>query len=557
MSVPASDTRFSRQGRPFRILTRKTGEPITLPATEGTEGFLAFDAAASAFGQLRLIDPANPIEPGEWRRLIRSLRQRNDREILPEIVTSGRAEGRFFHFSALPNAEPVERYVSRRGPLAPERAVALVARFAEALIVRPWIPLDRYRLAPGAIWIARDTLSPRLILGEPGFLPSDSPEEDNARLLAELSRFLGGDVPVLEGFRTPADILDTTGRSPAAVCQYLNEYGRSLPPSRLWTEREQPFPLLRQLIRPRDWGETLLPPCRPLPRSGPSWPHVAIPSLIAIVAAAAVASALVMWWDHGGSQPDPVTESAAAPAAETAENALETVRGDLSPAAEQPQRTESALLEEKRSEIPSIPEPPRAVALRNEGKRLLVMPGREAAAFERFVQAAELGDAESLFLAGRCLLEGTGCPVQPEAAAAYLERSARAGHGPASTLLGACCLAGNGVPRDETRAVRHLRDGVDAGDPVAFSMLGSCFLQARGVERDAERAADLFTRGSELGDPASMFLLARCFEVGFGRERNPAQARDWYRRSADAGYADAIRYRQREGSRLGETPDER
>lgn len=193
-------------------------------------------------------------------------------------------------------------------------------------------------------------------------------------------------------------------------------------------------------------------------------------------------------------------------------------------------------------------------------------------AVEYFLQAAELGDAESAYLAAKICYDADSILLEWEACAAWFTKAAEGGYVPAQTLLGelysygGCGLTedsdkalywlekaaeqgvteamiGAGdvcVDRDEREAAeRWYRKAYDAGDEQAMYKIGMMYRYGdNGEVPDGGKAVMAFAAASGEGSREAMYELGLMYELGAGVEKDEAKAVDWYRKSAQKFCAD-------------------
>jgi TPR repeat protein len=146
-------------------------------------------------------------------------------------------------------------------------------------------------------------------------------------------------------------------------------------------------------------------------------------------------------------------------------------------------------------------------------------PARALAYFER---AAALGDADALFNAGHCLLQGLGAPRNASAAAAHFRAGAAQGHF-ASMLAAGRMLARGGMPR-----AAGAGSGAEAAEAAAEAEAEAL---AEAGARNAAGALPLLAAVADCGPWAG--LVRRGFERYLARDFGGALLR--YRRAAALG----------------------
>jgi len=101
-----------------------------------------------------------------------------------------------------------------------------------------------------------------------------------------------------------------------------------------------------------------------------------------------------------------------------------------------------------------------------------LMRGRsETRDYERAVYyfdlAARAGEADALYMLGKCYLKGLGCLRDPAGGVSCLERAAERGHAAAALKLGDCFARGLGAPVCREMAAYWYRKAAALGEPHA------------------------------------------------------------------------------------------
>ena len=155
--------------------------------------------------------------------------------------------------------------------------------------------------------------------------------------------------------------------------------------------------------------------------------------------------------------------------------------------------------------------------------------------------AVETGAPLAQYRYGRVLLEGRGGPLDPAAAAQWLERAVAQGHLEATTLLARVYLSGyDPAPaRDAARAVALLSDAAARGDAEAQYYLALLYRAGDGVAQDLRQAFIWMRAAAEKFHTEAQFELSRLYARGLGTEASPQQAEHWLREAATAGHVQA------------------
>lgn len=123
-----------------------------------------------------------------------------------------------------------------------------------------------------------------------------------------------------------------------------------------------------------------------------------------------------------------------------------------------------------------------------------------------FLQAAELGHAESQFLCGQMYRRGVGAEVNDKLALNWYRRAAGQGHMEAQM---AC---------------------------------GSIYEEGRGAEIDLKRALSWYERAAKQGCVDAQLKCGYMYHGGRAETRNPKKARRWLEAAAESGSEEAMKF---------------
>lgn len=137
-----------------------------------------------------------------------------------------------------------------------------------------------------------------------------------------------------------------------------------------------------------------------------------------------------------------------------------------------------------------------------------VRAGDQQAAHRHWLEAANDGDAQAMFLLSQSYEHGTGVAVDPVRALDWLQRSAAAGHPLASYNLGDRYLNGRGVAVDPAEAALWWRRAALQGLVQAQYNLGTLYLRGLGVEADRNQAVWWYRQAAAQGSARARQALA-------------------------------------------------
>jgi uncharacterized protein len=151
---------------------------------------------------------------------------------------------------------------------------------------------------------------------------------------------------------------------------------------------------------------------------------------------------------------------------------------------------------------------------------------------------AQRGNADALYLLGRCYEVGAGVSRDEVAAFALELDAARQGSVPAMVALAAMYRDGRGVPADRVKSTQWL-DAAARGTPLAEPAAKSP--SAAQIEADSEPEDLQATRkAAEAGDVEAMFNLGLACEHGKQTILDYREAAIWYQRAVAQGHRTAM-----------------
>ncbi len=157
--------------------------------------------------------------------------------------------------------------------------------------------------------------------------------------------------------------------------------------------------------------------------------------------------------------------------------------------------------------------------------------------FGAYLAAAELGDANSMYMAGVCCETGKGCAPDYGKALMWYGKAAAKGVPAAQYNLGAMHYNGTGVPESAVLAEKWFREADAKGYTKAAAALGHLYYHKE--TPDYTRAFEFFVKGAKGGDAMSLFYLGECHLYGRGTAEDMNAALDAYKKSAEKGYGAA------------------
>lgn len=165
----------------------------------------------------------------------------------------------------------------------------------------------------------------------------------------------------------------------------------------------------------------------------------------------------------------------------------------------------------------------------------------EAAAFQFYLQCAELGKPQAMTMVGSMFKNGTGTEVNKEKAVEWFTKAGKTGYANGWYLLGNMY---KNVPQNEQdyeKAFIYFSNGAALNDPLCEYAKAYMLYKGFGCNQDYKQASILFAKGAEKGGANSMYFYGLCFRNGYGVEINSESAKYWLTKAAKKGYISAER----------------
>ena len=164
--------------------------------------------------------------------------------------------------------------------------------------------------------------------------------------------------------------------------------------------------------------------------------------------------------------------------------------------------------------------------------RFQVLKGNGPEDAKRYETLAKAGDANAELALGLMDLNGSGIPVDKEAAARLIESSANHGHPIGMNEIGRLYASGIGVDQDAAKAATWYQKAADAGIVAAKSNLGMAYFSGRGVPQDLTKAAALLEAPAAAGIPVAQRVLGYMYFEGKGVAKNTEKGWNLQERAA-------------------------
>ena len=111
--------------------------------------------------------------------------------------------------------------------------------------------------------------------------------------------------------------------------------------------------------------------------------------------------------------------------------------------------------------------------------------------------------------------------------------AAAMGEPTASYLTAVCYAYGQGTEKDSVKAFNLYRSAANSGVAVAIHQLATCYKDGNGTEKNKSLALKWYTAAADSGLVRSMSMLAKSYDEGLFTEKNSEKAIEWYKRAAE------------------------
>ncbi len=128
-------------------------------------------------------------------------------------------------------------------------------------------------------------------------------------------------------------------------------------------------------------------------------------------------------------------------------------------------------------------------------------------AFEKYLEAANLGNPLAQYKVGACYYYGSGVEKNKKKAFQYWTKASEADIADAHYELGRMYYKGEECKRNYDTAISLFRKAEEANIPGAYYMLGMCYLDGTGIKRDKEKAIEYLKKAAERGNHDAKYEL--------------------------------------------------
>ncbi len=189
-----------------------------------------------------------------------------------------------------------------------------------------------------------------------------------------------------------------------------------------------------------------------------------------------------------------------------------------------PQSVENAVAWYKKAALAHSP-----AAIHNLGFLCYQDPQLRNTALNYFLQAEQLGYADSAYMLGVMYLQGAGTEKDPMKALSHLEKAVALGKHFACRPIGDLYFQGafDMGKQNPDKAIDWYQKGMSYGILSCIEVLGDCYYHSFGVDEDLDLAFDLYSAAAAKGSMDAAFILGTMYIRGEARKKDLQEALKW------------------------------
>ncbi len=168
----------------------------------------------------------------------------------------------------------------------------------------------------------------------------------------------------------------------------------------------------------------------------------------------------------------------------------------------------------------------------------LGVPKNSTKAFNLYLQAAQQGDVDGMFVVGGMYMQGIGTDVNQREAFKWLYHAAINGRSSKESqrILGQFFLTGKNVPQNYKEALRWYELAAMGGDAEAQSELAFLYFSGKFVQKDYQKARYWFEEAAKKDYPMAQYNMGLLWYTGNGVEAvSVRKAYAWFNLAAANG----------------------
>lgn len=172
----------------------------------------------------------------------------------------------------------------------------------------------------------------------------------------------------------------------------------------------------------------------------------------------------------------------------------------------------------------------------------IAMSAMSQTKYEKYIDAANQGDAEAQYQIGMCYREGTGVRKNMKMSAQWFTKSAEQGHAKAQFQIGwAYNFKVYGVKPDREQALYWMTKSAEQGCVEAQEALGMNFYSDFGMSPNPSKAFYWLTKAAEQGSTNVLHNLGFYYYNGKGVKQDYEQAAYWFKKAVENQENDVAR----------------
>lgn len=172
----------------------------------------------------------------------------------------------------------------------------------------------------------------------------------------------------------------------------------------------------------------------------------------------------------------------------------------------------------------------------------IAMSAMSQTKYEKYIDAANQGDAEAQYQIGMCYREGTGVRKNMKMSAQWFTKSAEQGHAKAQFQIGwAYNFKVYGVKPDREQALYWMTKSAEQGCVEAQEALGMNFYSDFGMSPNPSKAFYWLTKAAEQGSTNVLHNLGVYYYNGKGVKQDYEQAAYWFKKAVENQENDVAR----------------
>ena len=156
----------------------------------------------------------------------------------------------------------------------------------------------------------------------------------------------------------------------------------------------------------------------------------------------------------------------------------------------------------------------------------------DRADFARWLEKAEMGDADAQFQVALRHGSGRGVEKSEANAAEWFEKAARQGHIGGQRMIALSYQLGRGVEVNKNKAIEWFRKAADQGDAFAQFQLGAALIGKNASENE-KNALPWLLKSADNGSREGQHMCGLYYKEGWGGKEDMKSAAYWFEKAAE------------------------